>query len=135
MRFANIDVIHFTPPWWQGITPTAISLQPAENCPLENVVFENIRVHGEGQSIMLEIRPQFTHWAKTQVPGMLANCTFKNISLTGKPGEYKIWIEGGDARHPVENVLLENVTRNGQRATRDGPNVQIGDYVNNLIIR
>ncbi len=130
--FRDIDVLHYTDP-----TCPAIILQPAEGMLMEDVRFENIRIHGEGQRRFIEIFPAPTQWAKQQIPGAVRNVLFKDIVLNGVSGDNLglIDIAGCDANHTVEEVTFEDVARFGRRVTRDSPNVRIGGNTKGIVFK
>jgi len=123
--FRNIDVIHFCN--WAQDGPMAIILQPAEDMLLENVRFEDIRIHGEGQRLLLEIRPYPTPWAKKQTPGRVRGCIFKDIVVSGQSGKSvgRITVQGPDPQHTIEDVVFQNVVRYGKPVLRDSPEVDV----------
>jgi len=130
----DIDVLHFQDAWF-GDGPMVVTLQPAEEMPMENITFENIRINGEGQKILLEVRPQVTRWAKLQTPGMVRNCLFKDIVFTGdsKGVVGAIVVSGPDAVHSVENVRFENIMRYGMPIIKDSPEVHVTGHTSGIV--
>ncbi len=139
ISFKDIDVLHYVTNYWNGDDlPTCISLQPAEEMTLENVLFEDIRINHEGQEWVFEIMPKVTQWAEKKTPGRIRNCTFRNVSLNGElhAGNYgRIKIHGPDAEHSVENVVFENVVRHGVITKNDSPAVEISGYTKDIFFR
>lgn len=136
ITFRNLDIIHFCNVWYEERLPLAISLQPAEDMLLENVLFEDIRINGNGEHIIIEVRPQFfPEWVKKQTAGMIRNCIFRNLTVSGKPGDYIIWVAGVDEQHTVEDVIFEKVTRNGQPALADSPGIRLGNHIATIVFR
>jgi hypothetical protein len=120
----NLDIIHFT------MTP--FLFEPGEDMRLENVLVENVRMHGEGQNEFIRLKPVVNQYMRKKVPGFVKNVRFKNVAVTGKPGTYRVQLEGADAEHTVEDVVFENVTILGQPLTRTTPGVSIGKNVGNV---
>ena len=136
--FKDIQVLHYVTNYWNGDDlPTCISLQPAEDMLLENLLFEDIGINHEGQEWLIEIMPKVTRWAKKPTPGAIRNVTFKNIRVTGDLlGNYgKIRIHGPDPEHSVENVLFENVVRHDKVARRDSPAVEVSGHAKDVSFR
>jgi hypothetical protein len=123
----NLDIIHFT------MTP--FLFEPGEDMRLENLVAEDIRINGEGQKSLIRLAPVINQYMKKQVPGVINNITFKNISLTGKPGEYKVQIYGADAAHDVKNVQMENVRIQEKLLQANSPEVSVGKHTEGILFR
>ncbi len=131
----DIDVIHFPEAYGDGYGgPKMITLQPAEDMPMENIVFENIRIHGEGQKVLIEVRPYATMWARRKTPGSARNVLFRNITVYGQTSGPlgKILVSAPDAEHEVRNVRFENVVRYGQITLADSPEVQVEGFVHGV---
>lgn len=124
MVFRNLDIVHFS------MTP--FLLEPGEDMRLENVVFENIRIYGQGQSELIRLRPVVNQYMIKKVPGYIHNITFKNISVTGRGGPYKIQLIGADQQHTVDYVTFDGVSILNQKITEDYSNLEIGDFVSNV---
>lgn len=124
LMFKNIDIVHFS------MTP--FLLEPGENMRLENVVFENFRINGEGQKEFIRLKPTINQYMQTKVPGYIKAITFKNISVTGKEGPYKIQLIGADEEHDVRDITFMNVSILGQNITEEYTNLEIGDYVSGV---
>lgn len=124
LQFKNIDIVHFS------MTP--FLLEPGENMKLENAVFENIRINGEGQDELIRLKPVINQYMYTKVPGYISDITFMNLLLTGSEGLYKIQLKGADEEHRVNNVELLNVRILNKNVTKEYKNLEIGDYVFNV---
>lgn len=124
LTFKDIDIVHFS------MTP--FLLEPGENMRLENVVFENFRINGEGQKEFIRLKPAINQYMQTKVPGYIKNITFKNISVTGKEGPYKIQLLGADEEHDVRDVTFMDVSVLGQNVTEGYANLEIGDHVSKV---
>jgi len=120
----NLDIIHFT------MTP--FLLEPGEDMRLEDITIENIRMHGEGQRELVRLRPVVNQYMRKKVPGHVRNIHFKNITVTGQPGEYLVQIAGADADHTVQNVTFSDVSIIGSPLTKDSKRVRIGKHTENI---
>ena len=124
VKFKNIDIIHFS--------MTAFLLEPGENMKLENVIFEDFRINGEGQKELIRLEPTVNQYMHTKVPGYIDNVIFKNISVTGDKGLYKIQLTGADNEHNVNNINFEEISILNQKVAADYDNLEIGQHVANI---
>jgi hypothetical protein len=116
-------------------------LKPADEMPLSNVRFENIRINHEGQQNFMELFPQADYssisklWPGGPVPGRISNVYFKDIFLTGNfTGKYgQVYVYGPDDNHSVDGVTFENVVRHGQPTLRTSPEVNVGGSAYNIV--
>jgi hypothetical protein len=115
----NIDIIHFT--------LNAFLFEPGEDMRLENVIVEDVRIYGEGQSEFIRLRPVVNQYMQKKVPGFISNIKFKNVTIQGKKGEYLIQVAGADAEHDVHDVTFEGVSILGTNIKSDSAGVQIGE--------
>lgn len=127
LMFKNIDIVHFR------MVP--FLLEPGENMLLEKALFEDIRVNGEGQDVLIRLKPTVNDYMQTKVPGYIRDITFKNILVSGMGGPYKIQIMGADAEHDVKNVNITNMYILGQKVTENSANLEIGNYVSEINIQ
>jgi hypothetical protein len=132
--FRNIDVLHFPDLWTPDEVPFCISLEPSDELPLENFLFEDIRIRTSGQRGFIDVRPKVTQWARKPVPGRIQNVVLRNVSFTGPkekaPGRIRVSGPGPD--HSVVNVRFENVTRNGESLTANAPGVEVLGFVQGI---
>jgi hypothetical protein len=112
----DLDVIHFV----RGIV-----MEPGEELVLEKVRVENLRIEGIGQSELLTVRPMINHYMRTKAPGHIRDILFRDIAVTGAPGRYAILLENWDEKHGVRDVVLDNVTVNGQAVDAAWPNLRV----------
>jgi hypothetical protein len=75
-----------------------------------------------------------TAWDYLEPGCYVKDCYFKNNHLAGKAGGRPgmIFAVGADAKHYVENLMFENVSRFGQPILADSPDVQIGPHAGNI---
>jgi hypothetical protein len=135
--FKNIDVLHFPDLWTYDEVPFCISLEPANELPIENVLFQDIRVRTSGQKGFIDVRPKVTMFAGNKTPGSISNVIFRNISFTGpqgsKPGMVRV--SGPDPDHSVSNISFENVTYNTEPITVSSSNVSLLGNITNVIFK
>jgi len=149
----NIDFIHFP----NRPQVNVFLLQPFANMPMENLIFEDIRINGEQPLKLVQItayqqmrRPGSLPAASTGanrrpeqlvVPGegpYVHNVTFRDITVYGRHDGPElsplISMHGQDADHDIENVVLKNVMLHGERVTRKSPDIQIGEFVEGIVL-
>lgn len=117
----NLDIIHFT------MTP--FLFEPGEEMRLEDVTVENVRLHGEGQAELARLKPVVNQYMRNKVPGHVRNIRFRNVSLTGNAGAYRVQLSGADADHAVGKVTFENVEILGERLSAGSERLQVGEHV------
>lgn len=113
----------------------AFVLEPGEEMKLVNVLFENIRINGNGQKDLISIKPVVNQYMRTKVPGYVNNITFMNISVSGIAGKYGIGLAGADEKHIVSGVTMTNFSVLGEKLTKGSKNLQIDNYVSKFEIK
>lgn len=121
ITLTNLDIIHFS------MTP--FLLEPGEDMRLENVIVDNVRIHGEGQHELIRLRPVVNQYMRKKTPGFVSHITFKNVTVYGAPGQYRVQIHGADAEHNVKNVTFENVVILDEKLSKESSRLEIGNYV------
>ncbi len=117
----NLDIVHFT------MTP--FLFEPGEEMRLEDVLVEDVRLHGQGQSELARVKPVVNQYMHNKVPGHVRTIRFRNVALTGQAGAYRVQLSGADAGHAVQDVTFENVTILGEPLAADSERLQLGDHV------
>lgn len=125
--FRNIDIVHFS--------MTAFLLEPGENMRMENVIFKDVRLYGEGQQELIRLKPAVNQYMVTKVPGYINNIAFENITVTGKKGPYKIQLIGADAEHSVNKVSFTDISVLDQKITNAYSNLEIGNFVSEITFK
>lgn len=120
----DLDIIHFS------MTP--FLLEPGEDMRLERVVIENVRIHGEGQGELIRLRPVVNQYMRKKTPGFISNITFRNVTVYGAPGAYRVQIHGADAEHNVRDVTFENVTILDEKLTEHSGRLEVGNHVEDV---
>jgi hypothetical protein len=130
--FRDIDVIHMGP-------NIGFALHPGEEMVLENVWFEDIRIHTDGYVGILnpvrifEVRPEVNRFMHNKVPGLVRDITFKNITVSGPETRKRLLIVAGwDEKHTTRNIRFENVRIHGELASEESEFVIIGDHTQGI---
>jgi len=116
----NLDIIHFT--------MTAFLFEPGEEMWLEDVTAEDVRVNGEGQSELIRLKPVVNQYMRNKVPGHVSNIRFRNLSVSGKPGPYRVQVIGADEKHDVRDVVFQGVEILGSTLGTESDRVEIGQH-------
>lgn len=124
IKFQNIDIVH--------MGHHSFVLEPGEEMKLENVLFENIRINGNGQKDLLSIKPVINQYMRNKVPGHINNIIFKNITVTGVAGKYGVWLAGADENHSVTGVTFTNFSILGEKLTKGSKNLHVDNWVYNF---
>jgi hypothetical protein len=66
---------------------------------------------------------------RNKVPGHVENIRFRNVSVTGKAGGYRVQLSGADAAHAVRDVTFEKVEILGERLAAGSERLQVGEHV------
>ena len=124
IRLRNLDIIHFT--------MTAFLFEPGEEMRLEDVVVEDVRVNGEGQSELIRLKPVVNQYMRNKVPGYVSNVQFRKLSVSGNPGPYLVQISGADEEHDVRGVSFENVKILGSTLGKNSEHLELGEDATNV---
>ena len=116
----NLDIIHFS------MTP--FLFEPGEEMRLEDLTVENVRIHGEGQNELIRLKPVVNQYMRNKVPGYIRDVRFRNVTVSGQPGAYRVQIAGADEEHNVRDVTFGNVEILGARLTAGSDCVQVGKF-------
>jgi len=116
----NLDIIHFT--------MTAFLFEPGEEMRLEDVTVENVRLHGEGQGELIRLKPVVNQYMRNKVPGRIRDVRFRNVTVSGQPGAYRVQVSGADEQHGVRAVTFDNVEILGQKLTERSAQFQLGKH-------
>jgi len=73
---------------------------------------------------------------RNKVPGHISNVQFRNLSVSGAPGPYRVQLEGADEQHEVRDVLFQNVDILGAKLILLGSErLEVGKYTSGLRFR
>jgi hypothetical protein len=142
----NIDIIHFP----NRSQVDIFLLHPTDNMPMENLVFEDIRINGETPLNLARLTPQAPIQRRPPAPGAPAdaapprfivpgdgpyihNVTFNKIEVYGKNKSEgplpRVYLEGLTREHNIANVTFDRVTRYGELLTASSSNIRIEKFV------
>ena len=102
---------------------------------LEDVTVADVRMNGEGQGELIRLKPVVNQYMRNRVPGTIREVRFRNVAVSGKPGAYRIQIQGADVQHDVRGVSFENIEILGAPLTTGSDRVQAGPHVADLHFR
>lgn len=131
--FDNIDILEHHEPqdgYWGCMTINA-----ADKNTVRNVTYKNIRVEQFELGRLIDIRV-FQNPKYNPSPGnRVENIRFENIEFNGVCENPSV-IEGFDGERIVDGITIENFRINGTQVTdAQSGNIQIGKYVNNVVVK
>lgn len=108
-------------------------LQPANDMTMEDLVFEDIRIRGEGP---LALFSAYCHaWGcrcrPYQTAGSLRNVRLRNVSVEGDV-KAQVLLRGHASDRGIEGVTFENVTVGGRRLRADSGDVVVGPFARGI---
>ena len=108
----DIDIIRVEHQW-DNPNEAVIDAIHGSSGTMENYLFENIRIDNcDFRLIHLMTKPnRFGKWNPEK--GELRNFVFRNIECYTQPAMQNI-IKGHDTKHPVKNIVFENLIINGK---------------------
>jgi len=124
VRLRDLDIVHFS--------MTAFLLEPGEEMRLEDIRVENVRIHAQGQPSLLRLQPVVNQYMRTKTPGFIRDVRFKDVRLTGRPGEGLLEVRGADEKHDVRDVRFDGVTVGGEKLTAQSKRVRIGPHTSGV---
>jgi hypothetical protein len=147
----NIDIIHFP----NRPQVCIFLLQPHGNMPMENLVFEDIRINGEQPLKLIQMTPlgnveagkglaPASSIATRGVGGLVVpgngpyihNVTFKDVTVYGQHGGADltpfIALNGVSETHDIANVTFENLSLHGSEMSKDRGDINLGQFVKNI---
>jgi hypothetical protein len=137
--YRNIDIIHF------GEWPIFL-LEPGDGMEIGDVLFDQIRINGEGQDKFAIIRPIINMYnmgelevalqggaPRSRACGHIRNVTFRDVALDGQTGKYQTIIEGWSEENRTAGLTFENVTILGELLREDSMRVVFGHNRENYV--
>lgn len=109
-------------------------LQPTDNTPMENLLFENFRIEPEAPCNVLRCSPMIRSgwgWNGIENGKYVKNVVFRDIEYKGSSSA-PICLYGVDATHYVSDISLIRVKRGGVCAQRTSPGVTVGPSATNI---
>ncbi len=120
----DLDIIHFA--------ATTFLFEPGEEMQLADVTVENVRIHGEGQSELLRLRPTVNQYMRRKAPGTIRDVRFRNLVLAGAPGGYRVQVLGADTEHDVRGVTFSDLDILGTRLGAASSRLQTNQFTSDL---
>ena len=111
---------------------TAFLFEPGEEMQLQEVMVENLRVNGEGQSELIRLKPVVNQYMHNKVPGYIRNVAFRGLNVSGKPGPYRVQLNGADQKHDVQGVSFQDVQILGSDLGETSERLELGEHVQDL---
>lgn len=121
----DLDIIHST--------ATPFVFEPGEEMRLQNVRVENVRIHGEGQAVLICLNPVVNQYMQNKVPGHVSDVFFRDISVEGAAGRYAVVLAGADAAHAVRTVGFENVRILNEPLQRSSTRLRLGNHTSGVL--
>jgi hypothetical protein len=120
----NLDVIHFC--------MTAFLFEPGEDMRLEDINVADVRLDGEGQSELIRLKPTVNEYMQRKTPGFVRGVSFRNLTLTGSPGDYCVQLQSASPEHSTRDVVFDHVEVLGQPLDRNSSRLQMGTNVDGI---
>jgi len=91
-----------------------------------------VRLNGEGQGELIRLKPVVNQYMRNQVPGYIRNVAFRNLTVSGKPGPYRIQLSGADQKHDVQGVSFRKLQILGSNLGKTSERLEVGEHVRDL---
>lgn len=131
ISFKNCDILFVRD---EEPNKAALSIIALHSTPIENILFENIRVGCSGQLIaVFNTEEIFGNKGSQAWPGNIQNVRFKNIHATDR-GSKTIRINGWNNENLVQDIKFDNITLNTDTLSTDSWYLHINEYTKNIII-
>ncbi len=139
----NIDVLYYSVDfrdhdhYWAN---AIIWLQPNQEMPMHNCVFNNFRVRSNGdRCIMLMAKPMRCVYGEFTDPkaGTLSNCVLANFSVYGVEEGFvgELYFRGDTEEARVKNVLVSNFDYFGKKIDESYPGVVIDQFTEGVAVQ
>lgn len=131
LTFDNIDVVNVDEdePEYEGV----MAITAGDSNLIRDVTFSNIRVDRIEEAKLFNFHVGFNAKYNTSPGRGIERVTLRNISYTGEGMPSQSVIFGYDASRGVRDILIDNLTIAGRKATdAASANVEIGKFVNGV---
>lgn len=131
VTFDNIDVVSIDEdePEYEGV----MAITAGDSNLVRDITFSNIRVDRIEEGKLFNFRVAFNDKYNTSPGRGIERVTLRNISFTGEGMPSSSLIAGYDQRRGVKEVLIDNLTIAGRKATHAAAaELEIGDFVGNV---
>lgn len=144
----DLDILHFSPvpnPPIEHIWSHAVfKAQTSDGMVFSGLDVQGVRIHSDGNDINLVIaepRPMRVprgSWTKPYhytSGGVIRDCRFADISVTGERGCFKggIHLMGRSERESVSGMSFSGISYFGEKVLRDSPCVHIGHHADAVV--
>lgn len=137
----NIHVAYYGTPYREPKevwSKAIIWLGASEGMPMGDMNFENITVRSDGRDMPILIaNPRTTEYLKNTKPGLVKNCSFKNIKVIGKKGDFRgqIFLAGAGEDSKVSNMQFENIEYFSEKQNENSTSFEIGDFTEEISVK
>jgi hypothetical protein len=131
LTFDNIDVVNVDEddPEYEGV----MAITAGDSNIIRDVTFSNIRVDRIEEAKLFNLHVGFNPKWNTSPGGGIERVTFRNISYTGDGMPSPSVIFGYDSKRRVRNILIDNLTIAGRKATdTTTANLEVGNFVEGI---
>jgi len=113
IAFEDCDIIHAEHEGYQS--GATFSIHNGDRAHISNVRYENIRVE-DSREKLIDLKVFYARSSRDAQRGQLRDVRFKDIRVVGGPFPVSI-IQGYDAEHLVEDVVIEDLVVHGRKIT------------------
>jgi hypothetical protein len=131
LTFDNIDVVNVDEddPEYEGV----MAITAGDSNIIRDVTFSNIRVDRIEEAKLFNLHVGYNPKWNTSPGGGIERVTFRNVSYTGDGMPSPSVIFGYDKKRGVRNILIDNLTIAGRKATSPATaNLEIGNFVEDV---
>ena len=131
VTFDNIDVVNVDEhqPEYEGV----MAITAGDSNVIRDVTFSNIRVDRIEEAKLFNLHVGFNPKWNTAPGGGIERVTFRNISYTGDGMPSASVIFGYDPKRKVRDVLIDNLTIAGRKATdASTANLEVGKFADGV---
>ena len=126
IRVSDSHIIHYT------MTP--FLLEPGENMPITDILFENIHINAAARGEIARLRPTVNQYMSIKIPGRIENVRFNNIDIAADdPAAVFVHLEGADAEHNVSRIAFDALRINGKPVESPAPLLRIHPFVSDIV--
>ena len=127
IRISDSHIIHYT------MTP--FLLEPGEDMPMTDILFENIHINAAGRGEIARLKPTVNQYMSIKIPGRIENVRFKNLDIAADdPAAVFFHMEGTDAEHNVSRIAFEALRINGKPVETLAALLRIHPFVSDISI-
>ena len=131
MTFDNIDVVNVDEddPEYEGV----MAITSGDSNLIRQITFSNIRVDRIEEAKLFNFHVGFNSKYNTSPGRGIEHVVLRNISYTGDGMPSPSAIFGYDSKRRVRNILIDNLTIAGRKATDETTaNLELGNFVDGV---